>query len=199
MKSRYLIIYYLLLYKMQSEYLYGIVIVVILLVILFVYNMTKTSITPAPPAATNNNDKGTPKTPVPTTMNINYNLPGGAESGTLTLSVVNSTTLTSISSITYTTNAVFDSVAGSLNGTSTPLYYIQYDGNGINFIIVSTLSAKSLSRYYLQDLSACKITVTDTNSAHPTYNTNTATANGNVLTLTNGSDKLTITLSTSFA
>ena len=181
---------------MQAEYLYGIVIVIILLVLLFVYNIMKS--TPDPTDASQNAGADTTKKTPPTTMTINYNLPGGALNGTLTFSVINSKTLKSSFSIPYEPNVSFIGIAGSSNGSTIPLYYIQYDGNGLNLILVPNSSANQLDRYCLKQLSNYNISVTDSNTSHPFYNTNTATVNGSVLTLTNGTDKLSITLPTAF-
>jgi len=176
---------------MKSEYLYGIVIVVILLVLLFVYNMMKGApTTPATPPANTNT------TVVPTTMTISYS---NTQGGTMVLSVVNAKTVTSSSTIPSGANSVLIGSAGSANGITIPLYSIQYDGHGINFV-VDTSASSSSSRYYVQNLSIWGISsIVDSNSSHPFYNTNTATVNGQVLTLTNGNDKLLIQFPNAFA
>lgn len=178
---------------MKSEYLYGIVIVVILLVLLFVYNMMKGApTTPATPPANTNT------TVVPTTMTINYS---NTQGGTMVLSVVNAKTVTSSSTIPSGADSVLIGSAGPASGMTVPLYSIQYDGHGINFIVDTSASASSTSsRYYVQNLSIWGISsIFDSNSSHPFYNTNTATVNGQVLTLTNGNDTLSIKFPNAFA
>lgn len=179
---------------MQSEYLYGIVIVVVLLVLLFVYNMMKGApATPTAPPANANASTNVVKV-VPTTMTINYN----TQNSTMALSVINSKTVTSSSTIPNGVNTIVDTVGG-VTSVTMPLYYIQYDGrNGINFA-VDTSASSSSSRYYIQHLSIWGISATDSNTSHPFYNTNTATVNGSILTLTNGTDELSIALPAAFA
>lgn len=185
---------------MKSEYLYGVVIVIVLLIVLFVYNMmSNTTITTSPPSggtsANANTTKTNTNTNITTTMNVNYTLAGGASIGTLGLYVINSTTVSSTTNIGYESNSVTGAFAGSKNGSSTPLYYIQYDGTRLNFIV----NTSPLSMYSLANLSTYKMSVTDTDPSHQQYNVSTAKVNENVLTLTNGSFTLTITLPNNFS
>ena len=156
-----------------------------------------TTISPAPSASAS--ASASPAKVVPTTMTINYSVGQGGVGDSMKLSVINSTTVASLCTVSGVSHSILsDSVANSSVGTTVSLYYIQYDGHGINFAIDTSGSSTS-SRYYLQGLSNWSISVSDSNSSHPYYNTNTATVSGSVLTLTNGTDKLSITLPNAFA
>ena len=185
-----------------------ITIIIVLLLLLFIYNM----INVAP--VTNSNPSGKPSTNVnensltpsnniipvtPSTMTTTFtpiiviDVPA-----TLTLVLSNSSTLTNTTSISYSTlqsGAV--ALSGGFSQSTTSVGNIQYDGSNYLYFYGLDIAAENPPKMTL-NVSLIGLTVTDTSSPTIMYDISTASATGNTLTLTSGSNTLTIIFPNTF-
>ena len=177
---------------MKSIYLYGVAIIIVLLVFLFIYNVMNGTPVANP---SGNGDPGTVPKNV-TTMTTTYIPVTTTNISNIIVSVNNSINKPAIVNNIIELNLSSIPVFSFSSGTTSVLNIgaIQYDpsNENLNFFETSDPSSPKMS---IPNPLSCIVSIadSDTASAPILYDTSTASVVNNVLTLTSGTNSLTIT------